>query len=395
MGPAGFTLYSRGGLDLGLDRKRDILLHHPYESFAPVVRLVREAASDPAVLAIKMTLYRTSGTSPIVQALGLAAENGKQVTVLVELKARFDEEQNIEWGQRLERSGVIVVYGIARLKVHAKALLVIRREEQGITRYVHLGTGNYNDRTARLYTDLGLFTARDDLAYEVGLFFNAITGYSAIPALSKLVMAPTALKRRLLQLIDREAQRSTPENPGVIMMKANALADPEVIEALYAASSRGVRITLVIRGICMLVPGVAGMSENITVVSVVGRFLEHSRIYYFYNGGSEDIFCGSADLMPRNLERRVELLFPIEDGELRKRIKFILNTYQNDERQAYIEQPDGTYRSREEGSGSQTRRGAQQILYEAARSRADIVAPVNKKEFSVRRKPAGTRRPPS
>ncbi len=371
-------------------KKQDILLHHPFESFGPVIRLVRESAEDPAVLAIKMTLYRTSGTSPIVHALELAAENGKQVTVLVELKARFDEEQNIEWAQRLERAGVIVVYGIARLKVHAKALLIIRREEKGITRYVHLGTGNYNDKTARLYTDLGLLTADDDLAYEVGLFFNSITGYSAIPALSKLVMAPTALKGRLLQLIDREAQRSTPENPGVVILKLNALADPDIIEALYRASGLGVRISLIVRGICMLVPGVQEMSENITVMSVVDRYLEHSRLYYFYNGGAEEIFCGSADLMPRNLERRVELLFPVEDAGLKKRIKKVLDTYLTDSSNSHILQKDGSYVRRVPGSGPAKR--SQQVLYDAARSRADIVAPVNRKEFNVRRKPSASGR---
>ncbi|HUX11742.1 MAG TPA: polyphosphate kinase 1 [Spirochaetia bacterium] len=372
-------------------KKRDVLLHHPFESFAPVVRLVREAATDPSVLAIKMTLYRTSGSSPLVQALEVAAENGKQVTVLVELKARFDEEQNIEWAQRLERAGVIVVYGIVRLKVHAKAILIIRREEKGVTRYVHLGTGNYNDKTARVYTDLGFMTTQDELAYEIGLFFNSITGYSAIPALSKLVMAPTALKSRLLQMIDREAQRSTPENPGRIIAKINSLADPEVIEALYNASARGVQISLIIRGICMLVPGVPGMSENIAVTSVVGRYLEHSRIYFFHNGGAGEYYCGSADLMPRNLERRVELLFPIENPDLQKRIKSILETYLADNSQSHALRPDGVYVRRESESG-EVSVGSQSVLYEAACNRASIAAPVNRKEFSVRRKPPQAKR---
>ncbi len=372
-------------------KKRDVLLHHPFESFAPVVRLVREAATDPSVLAIKMTLYRTSGSSPLVQALELAAENGKQVTVLVELKARFDEEQNIEWAQRLERAGVIVVYGIVRLKVHAKAILIIRREEKGVTRYVHLGTGNYNDKTARLYTDLGFMTTQDELAYEIGLFFNSITGYSAIPALSKLVMAPTSLKSRLLQLIDREAQRSTPENPGRIIAKVNALADPQVIEAFYDAAERGVRISLIIRGICMLVPGVPGMSENIVVTSVVGRYLEHSRIYYFHNGGAGEYYCGSADLMPRNLERRVELLFPIENPDLQKRVKSVLETYLADNVQSHELQPDGNYVRREPESG-EIPAGSQAALYDAACNRASIAAPVNRKEFGVRRKPPQAKR---
>lgn len=372
-------------------KKRDILLHHPFESFMPVVRLVQEAATDPSVLAIKMTLYRTSGTSPVVQALELAAENGKQVTVLVELKARFDEERNIEWAQRLERAGVIVVYGIVRLKVHAKAILIIRREEKGVTRYLHLGTGNYNDRTARLYTDLGFLTTQDDLAYEVGLFFNSITGYSAIPALSKIIMAPTSLKSRLIQLIDREALRSTPENPGRIVIKINALADPEMIEALYSASSAGVNITLVVRGICMLVPGVHEMSENIRVLSVVDRYLEHSRIYYFRNGGAEEFYAGSADLMPRNLERRVELLFPIEDPDLQKRVKSILETYLADNAQSHALQPDGSYLRRRPGAG-EVASASQATLYEAACNRARIAAPVNRKEFNVRRKPPQARR---
>ncbi|WP_455383705.1 polyphosphate kinase 1 [Salinispira pacifica] len=372
-------------------KKRDVLLHHPFEAFTPVVRILQEAATDPAVLAIKMTLYRTSGSSPIVQALELAAENGKQVTVLVEPKAGFDEERNIEWAQRLERAGVIVVYGIVRLKVHAKAMLIIRREEKGVTRYLHLGTGNYNDKTARHYTDLGLLTTQDELSYEVGLFFNAITGYSAIPALSKLVMAPTALKSRLLQLIDREAQRSTPESPGRITFKINALADPEMIEALYGASAKGVSVTLIVRGICMLVPGTPGVSENIRVLSIVDRFLEHSRIYHFRNGGAEEFYCASADLMPRNLERRVELLFPIDDLDIQKRVRSILETYISDNTQAHELKPDGSYLRVARESG-EVPSSAQATLYEAACNRARIAAPVNRKEFGVRRKPAQPRR---
>lgn len=373
-------------------KKRDVLVHHPFEAFSPVVRMVGEAAIDPAVLAIKMTLYRTSGTSPIVQALQLAAENGKQVTVFVELKARFDEEQNIEWAQKLERAGVIVVYGIARLKVHAKTMMVVRREEKGVRRYIHLGTGNYNDRTARLYTDLGLFTANEDLAFEIGLFFNAITGYSAIPAFNRLIMAPSVLKGRLLQLIDREAQRSSAEDPGLIMIKANALADPEVINAFYSASQKGVRIHLIIRGICMLVPGVPGLSDNIIVTSVVDRFLEHSRVYYFHNGGNEEIYLGSADMMPRNLERRVELLFPVENPDLKKRVRFIIDTYARDNVKAHVLQPDGSYRRRVTGSDEPAVR-AQLVLHDAARSRASTADPVNRKEFSVRRKPPRVRKP--
>jgi len=367
-------------------RRKDIILHHPFESFEPIVRLLQDAAVDPAVLAIKMTLYRTSGQSPVVQALEQAAENGKQVTVVVELKARFDEQRNIGWAHRLARSGVIVVYGIARLKVHAKAMLIVRREESGIRRYVHMGTGNYNDRTAKLYTDLGYLTSRDDIAYEAGLFFNAITGYSAIPALSKIVMAPVGLKSRVIQLIERESMRAASGDEGLILGKMNSLADPDVIDALYAASQAGVRVSLCIRGICMLVPGVPGLSENITVVSVVDRFLEHSRAYLFRNGGNEEVYCASADWMPRNLERRVELMFPIEQAELRKEIRSILEGYLHDNVKAHVLLPDGSYvkrtpRAREE------RHQVQQALYRTAREFADAKEPGNRKEFDVRRKP--------
>ena len=257
-------------------RKKDLLLHHPYDSFDPVIRIVTEASRDPQVLAIKMTLYRTSGKSPLIRALAQAAENGKQVTVLVELKARFDEERNISWANQLEQSGVIVVYGIAKLKVHAKALLVVRREKSGIRRYVHLSTGNYNDRTARLYTDIGMFSAREDLAAEISMFFNAITGYSSIPTLRTIHMAPLNLKEKIISLIDRETSRAGSGEPAIIMAKMNALADERVIQALYRASIKGVQIFLNVRGICMLVPGVKGISENIHITSVIDRYLEHS-----------------------------------------------------------------------------------------------------------------------
>lgn len=262
-------------------KQGDILLHHPYESFEPVIRMVTEASEDPEVLAIKMTLYRTSGNSPIVRALERAAQSGKQVTVLVELKARFDEERNISWAERLEKAGALVVYGIARLKVHAKALLIIRREDTGIQRYLHLGTGNYNDKTAKLYTDMSLLSCRADLAYDAGQFFNAITGYSAIPALKRLILAPVQMKNNLLELIKRESQKSSRETPGRIIAKLNSIADPEIIQALYEASCNHVRIDLNVRGICMLVPGVPGQSEHIRVVSIIDRYLEHVRAFFF------------------------------------------------------------------------------------------------------------------
>ncbi|MFO8065259.1 MAG: polyphosphate kinase 1, partial [Spirochaetia bacterium] len=304
-------------------KRRDVLLHQPYESFEPVVRLIQDAAGDPEVLSIKMTLYRTSGDSPIVGALEEAAENGKQVTVLLELKARFDEQRNIRWAEHLERVGVIVIYGIAQLKVHAKALMIVRRESEGVVRYVHLGTGNYNDKTAKLYSDFGVLTTREETAYELNLFFNAISGYSAIPALNRLALAPVGLKTRLLQLIDRERRRASPEAPGLIMAKVNSLSHPEIIDALYRASQAGVKVMLNVRGICMLVPGVPGLSENITVVSIVDRFLEHGRAFYFENGGAEEMYLSSADWMPRNLDRRVELMFPVESAALKRRLKHV------------------------------------------------------------------------
>ncbi len=332
-----------------------------------------------------MTLYRTSGDSPIIRALETAAEKGKQVTVVVELKARFDEERNIGWAQRLERAGVIVIYGIARLKVHAKALLIVRREPDGIRRYVHLGTGNYNDKTARLYTDFGYFSCRDDLAYEVGIFFNAITGYSAIPNLSKLAMAPTGLKSKLLQMIAREAKRAESGEEGLIYAKLNSLADPEVIAALYDASRHGVKIELNIRGICMLVPGVPGVSENIRVTSIVDRFLEHARVYYFRNGGADEVYCASADWMPRNLDRRVELAFPIEEPAEKQRIIEAFGVYFGDNQNAYELDRTGAYHPVEPEPGEEAFR-AQAYFYQAARASAEETAEASKKEFTVRRK---------
>ncbi len=363
-------------------RRRDILLHHPYESFDPVVRLVREAANDKNVLAIKMTLYRTSGDSPIIRALETAAENGKQVVVLVEVKARFDEERNIQWAGRLQRAGVIVVHGIAGLKVHAKAILIVRREETGIRRYAHLGTGNYNDKTARLYTDMGLLTVDDTLTYELGLVFNAITGYSVIPRLEKLSMAPHSLKPRLIELIRREQLRAEATGSGVIVAKMNSLADTDVIDALYDASGSGVDIYINVRGICMLVPNVTGMSKNIHVVSVIDRYLEHTRAFYFHNGGAEEIYLSSADWMPRNLVKRVELMFPVEHPEIRSRIKHGLELFFEDRQKAHTLNSRGTWKRR---TGDGVRSQAEQ--QERIRDRYRAVPEINREEFKVRRSP--------
>jgi len=327
----------------------DVLLHLPYQSFDPVVRFFQDAAADPAVAAIKTTLYRTSGDSPIVKALEQASLAGKHVTAVVELKARFDEGRNISWANRLEKAGVIVVYGLARLKIHAKITLVMRREYNRIKRYVHLSTGNYNDKTAKLYEDISIFTAREDIAFDAGLLFNMITGYSAVQAMGRLVIAPTALKRKLLELISREMSRSSEEAPGRIMAKMNALADPEIISALYRASQAGVKIFLSVRGICTLVPGVKGLSENIRVVSIIDHYLEHSRIYYFSNGGTEELYLASADLMTRNLERRVELMFPILQEDLRRSIIEGLSFYFKDNTQAWLLDSSGAWTRLEPG----------------------------------------------
>jgi polyphosphate kinase len=366
--------------------KRDLLLHPPYESFDPVLRFLDEAADDPSVLAIKMTLYRTSGNSPIVRALTRAARNGKQVVVLVELKARFDEEKNIAWSGRLEQAGAIVVYGVARLKVHAKAALVVRREETGaIRRYLHLSTGNYNERTARLYADLSIFTVDEELCREASVFFNMITGYSAVQELRRLAVAPFDLKSRLVAMIDREAQRSTPESPGLIMAKMNALADIDVIDALYRASAAGVNIFLNVRGICALLPGVPGLSERITVVSVVGRFLEHARIMYFRNGGAEELYLSSADWLPRNLERRIELMFPVLDDKLRERVREILSAYFKDNSKAHALGPDATW-SRIRPAADEKPFSAQVFFYETVKRR-QALEEAPQEELQVRRRP--------
>ena len=324
-------------------REGDVFLHHPYMSFDPVVNFVRQAAKDPDVLAIKQTLYRVSGNSPIIAALAQAAENGKQVSVLVELKARFDEENNIVWAKMLEKAGCHVIYGLVGLKTHSKITLVVRREETGIRRYVHLATGNYNDSTAKLYTDCGIFTCDERYGEDATAVFNMLSGYSEPKSWNRLVVAPIWMKDRFLKLINREAEMAQKGIPAFIVAKMNSLCDRKIIAALYRASACGVQIYLLVRGICCLKVGVPGVSENIHVRSIVGDFLEHSRIFYFHNGGNEEIFMGSADWMPRNLDRRVEIVFPVEDEEIKKEIKHILDVEFKDNVKAHILQPDGTY----------------------------------------------------
>jgi polyphosphate kinase len=328
-------------------RRQDLLVHHPYQSFtASVQRFIEEAAHDANVLAIKMTLYRTSGDSPIVQALIAAAENGKQVAVLVELKARFDEENNILWARKLESAGVHVVYGLAGLKTHTKVVLVVRREGSQMKRYVHVGTGNYNPKTARLYTDIGLLSANESLGADITDLFNYLTGYSRQTVYRKLLVAPVNLRDRMVELIHREIEHTQAGHQGRIVAKMNALVDPMIIRKLYEASIAGVKIDLIIRGVCCLRPGLTGISENIQVISVIGRFLEHSRIFYFHNNGREEIFIGSADWMTRNLDRRVEAVTPVEAPELIRDLQEILGILLADGRQAWDLQPDGHYKQR-------------------------------------------------
>ncbi|MDX9980923.1 MAG: polyphosphate kinase 1, partial [Lentisphaeria bacterium] len=324
--------------------KRDILLCHPYESFEPVLRFLREAAADPDVLAIKQVLYRVSKDSPIVEALREAAAAGKYVTALVEVKARFDEARNIDWARRLEMAGVQVIYGVKGLKTHAKICMVMRREPRGIVRYLHFGTGNYNERTAKLYSDISLLTCAEDLGADASAFFNAVAGYSTPQSFRRLAVAPIGLRERLLELIDAEAERRRQGQKARIVAKMNSLVDTEVIDALYRASQAGVKIRLNIRGICCLRPGVKGLSENIEVVSIVDRFLEHARIMVFHHGGDERVFISSADWMPRNLRGRVELLVPVEDPDCRRRLTAILDTYFRDNCKARRLLADGSYK---------------------------------------------------
>lgn len=324
-------------------RKGDILLHHPYQTFDPVVGFIRKAASDPDVLAIKQTLYRVSGNSPIIASLAQAAENGKQVSVLVELKARFDEENNIVWAKKLEQAGCHVIYGLVGLKTHSKIALVVRREEDGIRRYVHLGTGNYNDSTAKLYTDCGIFTCNEAIGEDATAVFNMLSGYSEPLSWNELVLAPIWLRSRFMRLIQRETRYAREGKTAKIIAKMNSLCDEGIIAALYEASAAGVKIQLIVRGICCLKVGIPGISENIEVRSIVGNFLEHSRIFYFRNNGQEEVYMGSADWMPRNLDRRVEILFPVQDEGLREKVKHILSVELEDNVKARILGADGSY----------------------------------------------------
>ena len=324
-------------------REGDILLHHPYQTFDPVVDFVRQAANDPGVLAIKQTLYRVSGNSPIVAALAAAAENGKQVSVLVELKARFDEENNIIWARKLEQAGCHVIYGLVGLKTHSKITLVVRREEDGIRRYVHLGTGNYNDSTAKLYCDMGLFTCSPAIGEDATAVFNMLSGYSEPVGWNKLSLAPLWLRDRFHYLVEREIRHAKEGQEAHIIAKMNSVCDKDIIELMYRASKAGVKIELIVRGICCLIPQLEGVSENITVRSIVGTFLEHSRIFYFENGGNPEIYMASADWMSRNLDRRVEIMFPVEDTKLKKEVKHILDVQLADNVKAQLMQPDGSY----------------------------------------------------
>lgn len=335
-------------------RRGDILMHHPYQSFEPVVDFVRQAANDPKVLAIKQTLYRVSGNSPIIASLARAAENGKQVSVLVELKARFDEENNIIWARKLEQAGCHVIYGLVGLKTHCKITLVVRREEDGIRRYVHLGTGNYNDSTAKLYTDLGMFTCSQPIGEDATAVFNMLSGYSEPLGWNRLSLAPLWLRDRFLYLINREKEHALEGRDAYITAKMNSLCDKKIITALYDASKAGVKIRLIVRGICCLVPGIEGVSENIEVRSIVGTFLEHSRIFCFGNNGQEEIYMGSCDWMPRNLDRRVEILFPVENKALKERVRHILEVQLSDNVKSRFLNKDGGYEK-------QPRTGAQKI----------------------------------
>ena len=344
--------------------RRDVLLYHPYQSFEPVLRLIEEAANDPDVLAIKQILYRTSRNSPIVAALAKAAQRGKYVTAIVELKARFDEARNIEWARSLEQAGVQVIYGVKGFKTHAKICIIIRREPNGIQRYIHFGTGNYNEITARIYSDVSLLTSNEELGTDAVSFFNAITGYSQPPRYRKLEAAPIGLRGKLLEMIESETHRKEQGEEARIVAKLNSLVDPEIIEALYRASQAGVQIRLNVRGVCCLKPGVKGVSETIEVVSVIDRFLEHARILCFHHGGDERVFISSADWMPRNLDRRIELLVPVEDAEHRRHLIEIVQNYFEDNVKARRLTSDGSYKPVKPGRKKPHR--SQQLLYEEA-----------------------------
>ena len=365
---------------------RDKILHVPYECYDPVVKFISDAADDENVLAIKMTLYRTGRDSPIIDALERAAQRGKQVTVLVELKARFDEERNIAWANELEQAGVTVIYGLKNLKVHAKILMVIRRESDTIRRYVHLATGNYNPKTAKLYSDISLFTSNPQIANDATLFFNLVTGYSTIQKMNCLGMAPVTIKSRILNMIQREIERSTSEQPGLIIAKMNSLTHKEVISALYKASQAGVKVLLNIRGICMLVPGVPGLSENIKVVSIVDRYLEHSRIFYFQNAGNPELYCSSADWMSRNLDRRIELMFPILEKAAFDDVKSILDSYFADNTNAMELKQNGSWEPVSQESDSSEKYQAQAELYKKYKKLNESKPKNLDNQFEVRRK---------
>ncbi|MDO4621553.1 MAG: RNA degradosome polyphosphate kinase [Eubacteriales bacterium] len=360
-------------------RKGDIFLHHPYMSFQPVVDFIRQAAKDPDVLAIKQTLYRVSGNSPIVAALAQAAENGKQVTALVELKARFDEENNIVWAQKLEKAGCHVIYGLVGLKTHSKITLIVRREEDGIRRYVHLGTGNYNDSTAKLYTDCGILTCDERIGEDATAVFNMISGYSEPDRWNSLLVAPIWMRDRFLHMIRMEEKHAREGQKAHIAAKMNSLCDKEIIKALYKASAAGVKIDLIVRGICCLKTGIPGVSENITVRSIVGNFLEHARIFYFYSGGAEEVFMGSADWMPRNLDKRIEIVFPLEDEKCKREAIRILDIQLKDNTKASVLTADGSYKK---NRNEEERISAQQYFCSYCTEQAAVKAePEDKRIF--------------
>ncbi len=376
-----------------LRKQKSVLLQHPYESFdTSVERFLKEASTDPKVLVIKMTLYRTSSDSRIIQYLLDAAQNGKQVAVVVELMARFDEFANIKWAEALEEAGIHVTYGVVGLKTHSKVIFVVRRDYNGLARYAHIGTGNYHAGTARQYSDLGLLTNDPAICEDLTEIFNYLTtGYSPLRKYQKILPSPNMLKKALLQKIEREISRHSPENPGLIQFKSNALEDKDITRALYLASQAGVHIDLIIRDSCQLKPGIKGLSENISVISIVGRFLEHSRIYYFKNGGEEEYFIGSADLMKRNLESRVEVVTPVEDKGLQTKLREILDVQLKNRRSVWDMQPDGTYVKRRPGENDDPRT-VQEILIDLAERRLAVSSPVKKKKLKKTRKKSSRKR---
>lgn len=345
--------------------EKDLFFHHPYESFEPIVEFITEAANDPTVLAIKQTLYRVSGNSPIIQALKQAAENGKQVTVLVELKARFDEENNVHWAKELEQSGCLVIYGMHNLKTHSKITLVVRRKNGKIERFVHLGTGNYNDATAKTYTDMGIITTDKEFGIDATNFFNYLSGYMEKPRFHHIVVSPYDIRDKFIEMIDQEIEFHKKYGNGFIRAKMNALTDKDLIMKLYEASINGVKIELLIRGICCLRPGIPGISENITVTSIVGRFLEHSRIYWFHHNGENKIYLSSADMMTRNMVRRVEILFPIYSAEIKQRIMHIFSTQLADNVKARVQDSTGKFRYKERKEGEPVINSQELFILEA------------------------------